>query len=76
MILALSLSLLAVALLPILLIFGLALIALINILKSDFRDSTTKLIWVLVVLFLPFIGPILYFIIAPKDKRNIKSTMQ
>ncbi|MFL1011786.1 PLD nuclease N-terminal domain-containing protein [Flavisericum labens] len=37
--------------------------ALINILKNQF-NSNDKMIWVLVVLFLPFFGPILYFIIG------------
>ena len=27
-------------------------------------DSTKKLIWIIVVLFLPLIGPILYFLIG------------
>jgi hypothetical protein len=28
-------------------------------------DSTNKLIWVLLVLFLPILGPILYLLIGP-----------
>jgi hypothetical protein len=28
-------------------------------------DSTSKLIWVLLVLFLPVLGPILYLLIGP-----------
>jgi uncharacterized membrane protein YhaH (DUF805 family) len=49
----------------ILLLLGLipTFIALINILKNDFKDSTIKLIWVLVAFF-PFIGPILCFFIG------------
>ena len=49
-------------------IFFISLAALINILKSDFTDSTTKLMWVLVVLFVPFFGPIIYFAIGGKHK--------
>ncbi len=41
----------------------LPIIALISILKNDFKNND-KLIWVLVTLFLPFFGPILYFIIG------------
>ncbi|WP_363321607.1 PLD nuclease N-terminal domain-containing protein [Plebeiibacterium sediminum] len=51
----------------ILLVVLLPLFALISILKSEF-EGNDKLIWVLVVLFMPFLGAILYFIIG-KDKR-------
>lgn len=37
--------------------------ALISILKNDFKKND-KLIWILVALFLPFFGSILYFIIG------------
>jgi len=43
-------------------------IALIHLLKSTFKDSTTKLIWLLVILFVPVAGPILYFVIGTKQK--------
>lgn len=42
----------------------LMLAALISILKNNFKDSTTKLIWVLVVLFMPLLGSLLYFFIG------------
>ena len=41
---------------------------LIDILKSDFKDGFVKLIWLLVVFFLPFIGFILYIFIGRKQK--------
>jgi len=41
--------------------------ALVDILKSEFTGSN-KVIWVLVVLFLPIIGSILYFVIGRKQK--------
>ncbi len=44
------------------------LIALISCLKSNFQDSTNKLVWVVVILFLPLLGAILYFIISPKQR--------
>lgn len=34
--------------------------ALIDIIKSQFKDDITKLIWFLVVFFLPFVGFLLY----------------
>ena len=45
-----------------------ALVALVSCLKSNFQDSTNKLIWVLVILFLPLIGSILYFVMSPKQR--------
>lgn len=41
--------------------------ALVDILKSEFTGSN-KVIWVLVVLFLPLIGSILYLVIGRKQK--------
>ena len=50
-------------------LFGLLLpvIALIDILKSQFKGND-KLIWVLVVILFNFVGSILYFIIGRKQK--------
>ena len=45
----------------------LPLIALIDILRNEYTGSN-KLIWVLVVLLFPFLGPILYFIIGTQQK--------
>ncbi|WP_407944247.1 PLD nuclease N-terminal domain-containing protein [Marinifilum fragile] len=45
----------------------LPLFALIDILRNKFTNSN-KLIWILVVLFFPFFGPILYFIFGLKQK--------
>lgn len=47
--------------------FILQIIALIDILKSNLPGND-KIVWVLVVLFLPLIGSILYFIIGKKKK--------
>jgi hypothetical protein len=43
------------------------LIALIDILRSEFSGNN-KLIWILVVLFFPLIGTILYFLIGRGQK--------
>ncbi len=43
------------------------LIALIDILKNEFTNSN-KIIWVLVVIFLPIMGMILYFAIGTNQK--------
>jgi len=44
------------------------LIAVIDVLKNRFETATDKLIWFLVILFVPLIGPILYFTIGRKQK--------
>lgn len=48
----------------------LPLIALIDILRSNFKDKNDKLIWVLIVLFLGILGAILYFILGKKQKSD------
>lgn len=47
---------------------GLWGVALWDILRSEFRDSITKLIWVLVAIFVPFLGVLLYFIIGRNQR--------
>ena len=47
--------------------FVIPLIALVDILKSEF-EGYNKLIWVLVILFLWIIGAILYYFIGRKQK--------
>ncbi len=43
----------------------LAIIAIIDVLKSG-MDTVKKVIWILVILFLPLIGVILWFLIGKK----------
>jgi len=47
--------------------FLLPIIALIGILRNQFTGNH-KLIWVLVVIFFPFFGSILYFIMGSSHK--------
>jgi len=47
----------------ILLIMIFPLICLISILRNEFKNHD-KLIWVIVVIFLPFLGPLLYLIMG------------
>ena len=42
--------------------------ALIDILRNEFEQPMNKLIWVLVVLFIPIVGAILYFAIGQRQK--------
>ena len=43
--------------------------ALIDLLKSDFKESTNKLIWLLVVFFLYAFGALLYLFIGRQQKK-------
>ncbi len=43
------------------------LIALIDILKSEF-EGNNKIVWLLVVIFLNFLGALLYYFIGRKQK--------
>lgn len=42
--------------------------SLFNLLSSKIKNSTEKLLWLLVILFLPFLGPILYVFIGVDKK--------
>lgn len=45
--------------------------ALIDLLRSDFKDTTTKLIWVVIIVFLPVLGALLYLLIGRGQKVKI-----
>ena len=47
--------------------FVLWVIALIDLIRRQFNDSTNKIIWALVILFVPFLGSILYLLAGKKD---------
>lgn len=42
--------------------------ALIDILRSDFEDSQNKLVWLVLVILLPFVGALLYVLIGRGQK--------
>ncbi|NII23460.1 PLDc_N domain-containing protein [Pseudoflavitalea sp. X16] len=42
--------------------------ALVDIVRSRFREESTKIIWCLLVVFLPFLGTILYLAIGREQK--------
>ena len=48
------------------------IIALVDVLKSDFSDSTNKLIWVIVIFLFPLVGALIYFIMGTKQKIQTK----
>jgi hypothetical protein len=51
--------------------FILPIWALIDIIRSQFTDPNNKIIWVIVVILLPFLGSILYLSIGRGQKRSI-----
>ncbi|WP_162428515.1 PLD nuclease N-terminal domain-containing protein [Pontibacter pudoricolor] len=42
--------------------------ALIDLLRGNFSDSTTKLIWAVVIIFIPILGSLLYLLIGRNQK--------
>ena len=58
-----------ITLLVVLFIFLLPLLALISALMSDFPGNE-KILWVLIILLLPFLGSVLYFLIGRNQRTN------
>jgi hypothetical protein len=61
---------LLITLLVIVFILLLPLLALISVLTNEFQGNE-KVMWVLIIIFLPFLGSVLYFLIG-RDKRMIR----
>ncbi|MDF1576724.1 MAG: PLDc N-terminal domain-containing protein [Bacteroidales bacterium] len=53
----------------VLFIFLIPLLALISALMNDFPGNE-KIIWVLIILFLPFLGSVLYFLIGRNQRMS------
>ena len=53
-----------------LLVFVLDIIALVSLLKSG-ADTGTKILWVVVIVLLPLVGMVLYFLIGPGRRKVI-----
>jgi hypothetical protein len=58
-----------ITVLVILFIFLIPLLALISALTSDFPGNE-KLLWVLIIIVLPFLGSVLYFLIGRNQRTN------
>lgn len=58
---------LIVTVMVILFIILLPLLALLSVLMNDFQGNE-KIMWVLIIIFLPFLGSVLYFLVG-RDKR-------
>ncbi len=48
--------------------FGLWIYCMIDIIQSKFKDSNMKLIWILVILFAPLIGMLVYLALGKGTK--------
>ena len=42
--------------------------ALIDVLRNDFKDSVTKVIWLIAIIFVPFLGALLYLLIGRRQR--------
>ncbi len=42
--------------------------AIVDILNSRFREESSKVLWILLVVFLPFLGTILYYAIGKQQR--------
>lgn len=51
---------------PLMIVLG----ALIDVLRNEFDPHQNKIIWVLVIIFVPVIGSILYWIIGRNQRVN------
>lgn len=58
-----------ITILVILFIFLLPFLALISALMNTFRGND-KIIWILLIIFLPFLGSVLYFLIGRNQRTN------
>ncbi|MCH7410140.1 PLDc N-terminal domain-containing protein [Belliella sp. DSM 111904] len=45
--------------------------AVVDLLKSEFKDNSTKLLWLLLLIFLNPLAPFLYFHLSRKQKLRI-----
>jgi hypothetical protein len=48
--------------------FSLIIFCLLDAVRATFKDSATKIVWVLVILFAPFLGSVLYLVIGRNSK--------
>ncbi|MEB2778920.1 PLD nuclease N-terminal domain-containing protein [Algoriphagus persicinus] len=46
--------------------------ALVDLIRSDFREQHMKLIWALMILFIPIIGTFLYLSMNRRTKNNFR----
>ncbi|MBB3971014.1 PLDc N-terminal domain-containing protein [Mucilaginibacter phyllosphaerae] len=52
----------------VILYFALIIFSLLDAVRATFNNSATKVIWVLVILFAPFLGSVLYLTIGKSSR--------
>ena len=43
--------------------------AIVDVIKSDFKDPTVKFVWIAVLIFIPFVGAIIYPFVGKSTKK-------
>lgn len=54
-----------------LLVMGAWIYALVDVVRSEFKVPTNKVTWIMVLMFMPFLGVILYFLFGSKQKEEV-----
>ncbi|MCF8381388.1 MAG: PLDc N-terminal domain-containing protein [Bacteroidales bacterium] len=52
----------------ILFILLLPLVAIVNLLMSEFKNSNDKIVWLILIIVIPILGSILYFLMSDRQK--------
>jgi hypothetical protein len=47
--------------------FILLLIAIIDLVKKEYSKATDKIVWILIVVLIPVLGPLLYFFVGRRS---------
>jgi len=50
-------------------------LAIVEIIRSEFKDKTERIIWLLLVILLPFLGTVLYLMIGRRSRLSTNSEM-
>jgi uncharacterized membrane-anchored protein len=51
------------------LLLGITLWALVDTIKSDFKNDINKVVWIIVILSIPAFGGILYYLLGKEQKK-------
>lgn len=44
--------------------------AIVDVIKSDFKDSAVKFVWIAVLIFIPFVGAVIYPFVGKSTKKQ------
>ncbi len=45
--------------------------ALVDVIQSDLKDATVKFVWIAVLIFIPFVGAIIYPFVGKSTKKPL-----